>query len=64
MKTVGIGGIGPESTVEYYRLMIAYYREQKTDGSAPAIIINSIDLKKMLDMIAANASKPIFMTNT
>ncbi len=54
MKTVGIiGGIGPESTIEYYRLMIATYREQKPDGSAPSIIINSIDLKKMLDMIAA-----------
>ncbi len=55
MKTVGIiGGIGPESTVEYYRLIIASYREQKQDGSYPPIIINSIDLKKMLDLIGAN----------
>src|SRR4030042_5490806 len=55
MKTVGIiGGIGPESTIEYYRLIIASYREQKRDGSYPSIIINSIDMKKMLDLIAAN----------
>ncbi|MCA1567925.1 MAG: amino acid racemase [Acidobacteria bacterium] len=55
MKTVGIiGGIGPESTIEYYRLMIASYREQTSDGSYPPIIINSIDMKKMLDLIAAN----------
>jgi aspartate racemase len=55
MKTIGIiGGIGPESTVEYYRLIIASYREQKQDGSYPSIIINSVDLKKMLDFIAAN----------
>lgn len=55
MKTVGIiGGIGPESTVEYYRLIIQAYREQKQDGSYPPIIINSIDLKKMLGMIEAN----------
>jgi aspartate racemase len=55
MKTVGIiGGIGPESTIEYYRLIIASYRKQKQDGSYPSIIINSIDLKKMLDLIAAN----------
>jgi len=55
MKTVGIiGGIGPESTVEYYRLIIASYREQKQDGSYPSILINSIDLKKMLDLIGAN----------
>ena len=55
MKTVGIiGGIGPESTVEYYRLIIATYREQKQDGSYPSILISSIDLKTMLDLIGAN----------
>jgi aspartate racemase len=55
MKTLGIiGGIGPESTIEYYRLIVAAYRDRKRDGHAPAVIINSIDLKKMLDMIAAN----------
>ncbi|HEX8139504.1 MAG TPA: amino acid racemase [Pyrinomonadaceae bacterium] len=55
MKIVGIiGGIGPESTVEYYRLIMTSYREQRRDGSAPPIIINSIDMKKMLDFIAAN----------
>jgi aspartate racemase len=55
MKTLGIiGGIGPESTIEYYRLIIAAYREQKCDGSYPPIIINSINLQKMLDLIGAN----------
>jgi len=54
MKRIGIiGGIAPESTVEYYRLIIASCREQKRDGSYPPIIINSIDMKKMLDLIAA-----------
>ena len=56
MKAIGIiGGIAPESTIEYYRLIIASYREQKRDGSYPQIIINSIDMKKMLDLIAAKA---------
>jgi 2-iminoacetate synthase ThiH len=51
-KTVGIvGGIGPESTIEYYRLIIAMYREQRRDGGYPSIIINSIDMKRMLDLI-------------
>ncbi len=55
MKTVGIiGGIGPESTVEYYRLIISSYREQTGDENYPSIIINSINLKKMLDFIATN----------
>jgi aspartate racemase len=55
MKTVGlIGGIAPGSTIEYYRLLIASYRDRKRDGSYPPILINSIDLKKMLDLIEAN----------
>jgi aspartate racemase len=55
MKTAGIiGGIGPESTIEYYRSIIASYRKQKPGGSYPSIIINSVDLRKMLDLIAAN----------
>ncbi len=54
MKVLGIiGGIAPESTVDYYRLIIASYRERKRDGSYPPIIINSIDMKKMLDLIEA-----------
>ncbi len=55
MKTVGIiGGIGPESTIDYYRQIIAAYRKLKPDGSNPSILINSIDIKKMLALIGAN----------
>ena len=55
MKTVGIiGGIGPESTIEYYRQIIAFYREQKPDGSYPSIILNSVNFKPLLDLILAN----------
>jgi aspartate racemase len=54
MKTVGIvGGIGPESTVEYYRFIVENYQKRIADGSYPAIIINSIDMKRMLEGIAA-----------
>jgi aspartate racemase len=52
--TLGIiGGIGPESTIEYYRQLQAAWRAKRPDGSAPAILINSIDVNKMLGMIAA-----------
>ena len=55
MKTVGvIGGIGPESTIEYYRQLIAAYRAQEPDGSYPPIIINSINLKAVVDLLEAN----------
>jgi aspartate racemase len=55
MKTIGIiGGIAPESTIEYYRLIIAGCRERTRDGTYPRIVINSIDMKRMLDFIGAN----------
>ncbi len=55
MKTIGIiGGIGPESTIEYYRSIMTSYRKEKPDGTYPPILINSIDLKKMLDLIEGN----------
>lgn len=53
MKTLGlIGGVGPESTIEYYRLLVAGYREQR-DGNYPPIIINSVNLKMYLALINA-----------
>jgi len=49
MKSVGIiGGIGPESTIDYYRLIVASYRERKGDGSYPSILIDSIDLQALV----------------
>jgi aspartate racemase len=55
MKTLGIiGGLGPESTIEYYKFLIAAYREQQTDGSYPSLFINSVNLTKVVDLITAN----------
>ena len=54
MKTLGlIGGTGPESTVEYYRLLMAQYCE-KADGNQPPIIINSVNLKQLIEWTSAN----------
>ena len=55
MKTLGmIGGVGPESTIDYYKNIIAMYREQKPDGHYPQFVINSIDLQKGIDFLEAN----------
>ncbi len=55
MKTAGlIGGIGPESTIEYYRSIIGSYREQKPDGGYPAILINSVNLTQLLEWMNVN----------
>src|SRR5215204_4981026 len=54
MKRLGIvGGIAPESTIEYYRIIIATYRARVTDGSYPPLIINSIDMNRMRRMLEA-----------
>lgn len=55
MKTLGlIGGIGPESTVEYYRYIIAGYREQKPDAGYPAIVVNSVNLAQLIEWMNAD----------
>jgi aspartate racemase len=55
MKVLGIiGGLGPESTIDYYGRIIALYRERTGDGSYPQFVINSINMKKGLDFMEAN----------
>lgn len=52
MKTIGIiGGIGPESTVDYYKRIIAAFR---IEGSlaAPEIIIYSLNLQEVLELVS------------
>ena len=54
MKTLGIiGGLGPESTVDYYQRIIALYRERTGDGSYPEFIVNSVNLTKGLNFMDA-----------
>jgi aspartate racemase len=55
MKTLGIiGGLGPESTLDYYQRIIALYRERTGDGHYPEFVVVSIDLRKGLDFMDAN----------
>lgn len=55
MKTVGlIGGIAPPSTVDYYRLIIASYRERTGDDSYPQILINSVNLARLKRLFEQN----------
>lgn len=52
MKTAGmIGGLGPESTIDYYRLIVARYRARNPDGSYPSIVINSLDVSKGIRLL-------------
>jgi len=51
MKIVGIiGGLGPESTVDYYRRIIQVWRE--TDSSSyPSIMIDSLDVETGIRLV-------------
>jgi aspartate racemase len=52
VKTVGIvGGIGPESTIAYYRMIVASYRQRSRDGASPSVLIDSIDVRTLLDLM-------------
>ena len=55
MKIVGlIGGIAPPSTVDYYRLIIASYRERTDDGGYPQVLINSLNLARLKRLFEQN----------
>src|SRR5262252_4470609 len=60
MKTVGIiGGIGPESTIEYYRFIIDEYRRRQPDGTNPSIVINSVDVSKLVRWMTAGEHETV-----
>jgi len=48
-----IGGLGPESTIDYYRSIIDRYRARTPDRSSPHLIINSLDVDKGIALLNA-----------
>jgi len=54
MSKVGIiGGIGPASTLEYYREIVEGYRRATGARNYPKIEVNSVDMTEMLSFIEA-----------
>ena len=52
MRTLGIiGGLGPESTIDYYRSILASVRERRPEAGLPHIVINSLDVDKGIAML-------------
>ena len=54
-----IGGTGPESTVEYYRRLIATYHRRVSESGAPPVIINSVDNKNLVKWFTAHDLGPV-----
>jgi aspartate racemase len=53
MRRIGIvGGLGPESSIEYYRIIIELYRKKKRDEGSPELIIYSMNIREMIDLAA------------
>lgn len=52
MTTVGlVGGLGPESTIDYYRRILDAW-ERLEPGSSPSIVIDSLDVQHALRLVA------------
>lgn len=49
-----IGGMGPESTLDYYRQIIDTYRREVGYGENPEIVIYSMDVNKLINMMENN----------
>jgi aspartate racemase len=51
MPSVGIvGGLGPESTIDYYRRILSAWAET-APGTAPSIVIDSLDVQRALRLV-------------
>jgi len=54
MATVGIvGGLGPESTIDYYRRILAAW-EREDSTTAPSIVIDSLDVRRALRLVESD----------
>lgn len=52
MKTIGlIGGIGPESTVDYYKAIIATFNTTYADLTYPEILVYSVNLNRLMGFV-------------
>jgi len=43
-----VGGIGPESTIDYYHSLVATWRRRRPDGSYPRVIIDSVEAGRVI----------------
>lgn len=45
-----IGGIAPDSTIDYYRRIVSSFRAGRTDGTFPRVVINCVNLGRVLEL--------------
>ena len=53
-----VGGVGPESTADYYRRFIDRWRERGPANTYPSIMLNSLNSRPALDALLAGDLDP------
>jgi len=48
-----VGGTGPESTIDYYRSLIAVWQRRRPDGTYPRVIIDSVEAGRVIGLLSA-----------
>jgi len=59
-RTLGIvGGVSPESTADYYRRLIAGWRERGPADTYPPVVVDSLNSRRELDALIGGDVEPI-----
>jgi len=53
-----VGGVGPESTADYYRRFIARWRERGPENTYPSILIDSLNSRAALEAMLGGDTEP------
>ena len=54
MKIAGlVGGLGPESTIDYYRRILDTWHADEP-GSAPSLVVDSLDVQRALHLVGSD----------
>lgn len=54
MLRVGlVGGLGPESTIDYYKRILEVWQRQQP-GSAPSVVIDSLDVQRAIRLVSGD----------
>jgi len=61
MKKIGIvGGLSAESTIEYYKILIAEYNKRKGGMASPLLVIDSLNLEELVGLVSEDKWDEVF----
>jgi aspartate racemase len=54
-----VGGLGPESTIDYHRSIVTEFQRRRGDGTYPRLVINSIEAGSMVRHLHAGERQAV-----